>query len=173
MNAPDDLTIRPFAERDSAADLTDLLHRSYASLAAMGLRFFATHQSVEQTLERIRDGACYVGEIDGCIVATIIYHAPERSGGCDWYERPDVATFGQFAVEPELQRNGYGGRLMDHVEALAASDGAAEIALDTAEPAHHLIAYYTRRGYRIVGHTQWDVTNYRSVIMSKNLAAAE
>ncbi|WP_312116724.1 hypothetical protein [Brevibacillus reuszeri] len=41
--------------------------------------------------------------------------------------------------------------------------------LDTAEGAHHLIRYYSARGYRHVDYVQWNETNYRSVLMSKKL----
>ncbi len=163
------MVIRRFTEQDSVAELTELLHRAYATLAAMGLRFFATHQTAEQTLERMENGECYVGTVNNRVVATVMYYGPQAAGGAEWYDRPDVASFGQFAVEPELQAHGYGGQMMAHVEACARRDGAAELALDTAESAAHLIAYYSRRGYRHVGHAQWNVTNYRSVIMSKAL----
>lgn len=46
-----------------------------------------------------------------------------------------------------------------------------ELALDTAVPATHLIDRYKRLGYRTVAHYQRDVTNYRSVIMSKEVSA--
>lgn len=164
------LIIRPIEESDSITELTELLHRAYKRLADMGLRFVATYQSEEQTLNRLKDAECWVGLLDERIVATIAYYSPSRSGGCFWYDRPDVATFGQFAVEPTLQRRGIGERLIEVVERRAREDGAAELGLDTAEPAEHLIRYYTRLGYRHVGHTQWDVTNYRSVIMSKSLS---
>ena len=58
---------------------------------------------------------------------------------------------------------------MLHAETCAERDGAAELALDTAEPARHLIDWYTRLGYRFIEYAQWDVTNYRSVVMSKRL----
>jgi DNA-binding winged helix-turn-helix (wHTH) protein len=45
----------------------------------------------------------------------------------------------------------------------------AELALDTAETADDLIAFYTRRGYRFVDHVRWDAVNYRSVVLSKRL----
>ena len=72
-------------------------------------------------------------------------------------------------VEPELQRTGLGAALLEFVERKARADGFAELALDTAEGATHLIAYYSGRGYRFIDYTNWDVTNYRSVIMSKTL----
>lgn len=163
------LVVRPFAESDSIPDLTVLLHRAYKALADMGLRFFATHQTEEQTRSRLRDGHPLVGVLDGRIVATITYYPTSHSGGTPWYERDDVAYFGQFAVEPELQREGIGRLLMEKVETMAREEGAAEIALDTAEGATHLIEYYGRRGYRFIEFVQWNVTNYRSVILSKSL----
>ncbi|MBW1796697.1 MAG: GNAT family N-acetyltransferase, partial [Deltaproteobacteria bacterium] len=48
-------------------------------------------------------------------------------------------------------------------------DGASELALDTAEQATHLINWYERLGYRFIEYVDWDVTNYRSVIMSKRV----
>lgn len=110
-----------------------------------------------------------VGLLDDRIVATITYYPTTNSGGTPWYERDDVAHFGQFAVEPELQGRGIGDLLMTTVERMAREDGAAELALDTAEGAIHLIDYYGRRGYRFIEFVQWNVTNYRSVILSKSL----
>jgi len=52
----DDISIRPWLETDSAVELTELLHRAYARLAAMNLRFWATHQSAEVTEQRIASG---------------------------------------------------------------------------------------------------------------------
>jgi GNAT superfamily N-acetyltransferase len=167
------IIIRPIEESDSIAELTDLLHRAYKRLADMGLRFYATHQTEEQTRERLEGSECFVGVADGRIVATIAYYNPARARGCTWYNRPDVAYFGQFAVDPSLQRRGIGERLMEIVEDRARRDGATELALDTAEPAKHLIAYYTARGFRLVDRTQWDMANYRSVIMSKALPKEE
>ena len=82
-------------------------------------------------------------------------------------EQAHVAHIGQLAVEPELWGKGIGTRLFMHAEAFARQDGAAEIALDTAESAVHLIAWYERMGYRFVEYVDWDITNYRSVVMSK------
>lgn len=165
------LLIRPIAETDSIEELTDLLHRAYKVLADMGFRFFATHQTPEQTRSRISRGECYVGVIDGAIVATVTFYPPPRDSADlpSWYRRPDVSYFGQFAVEPSLQRSGIGGCMMDYVEELARVRGLSEIGLDTAEGAAHLRDYYTRRGYRFIQYQQWNEVNYRSVILSKNI----
>lgn len=166
---PDGIKVRRLLPADSIPDLTRLLHRAYARLAAMGLRYMATHQSDAVTQERVGQGECYVAMSDGVLVATIMFKMADRTGGSPWLDRPEVASFGQFAVAPELQALGLGARLMDLVEARAAATGTEEIALDTAEPATHLVAWYGRRGYRLIEHVQWGHTNYRSVIMSKRI----
>lgn len=164
------IALRMLAGSDSFEELTELLHRSYARLAAMGLRYHATWQDAETTRRRAAAGECWVGERGGRLVATVVFHDAARTSGCPWYDRPDVASFHQLAVDPDVQGCGIGGRLLDLVERRAAETGAAEIALDTAEGAQHLIEMYARRGYRFVEHVRWDITNYRSVIMSKRVS---
>ncbi len=166
---PIDIKIRALEPSDSLDELTALLHRSYQALAEMGLRYMATHQDVDVTRRRIEKGTCYVAEHDKRIIATIIYYPPLASRGSPWLERSGVAHAGQLAVEPEFQRHGTATKLMLHCEDIARDDGADELALDTAEDAKHLIEWYERLGYRFVEYADWDVTNYRSVIMSKSL----
>jgi len=163
------VTIRPLAPDDSFDELTELLHRAYRQLAEMGLKYLATHQDVEITRKRVSHGTCFVAVYEGRMIGTINYHSKENAHGCPWYERPGVAKLSQMGVEPEFQGCGLGRMLMDHAEAAACADGAAELAMDTAETAYHLIEWYTRRGYRFIEYKQWDVTNYRSVVMSKEL----
>ncbi|MGV3722507.1 MAG: GNAT family N-acetyltransferase [Actinomycetota bacterium] len=121
------------------------------------------------TARRIAGKECYVALAGGRIVGAILLAPPGRSGGCDYYERPGVATFHQFAVDPDCQGQGVGGLLLNQVELRARDLGAAEVALDTAEGARHLIARYERCGYRVVDRVDWPETNYVSVIMSKPL----
>ena len=169
MNTDDKLTIRKLSDTDSLDDLTELLHRAYQSLADMGLKYVATHQTVDITRKRLKIGTCFVAEFDGRIVGTVLYRGPGQPKGCEFYERLDIAHVSQMGVEPELQRGGIGAELMRHAEATAARDGASELSLDTAETAKHLIEWYERLGYRFVDYIDWEVTNYRSVIMSKRV----
>lgn len=164
------LTIRPIDEADSIDELTALLHRAYRHLADMGLQFVATHQSSEVTRERIAKGTCLVARAGGGLVGTITYRPPHILGGSPWLDRLDVAHISQLGVEPAVQGKGVGRKLMDAAEELAVRDGAAELALDTAETAHHLIRWYERLGYRYIEPVDWRPhTNYRSVVMSKLL----
>jgi GNAT superfamily N-acetyltransferase len=106
---------------------------------------------------------------DGAVVGIITLAEAQATHGSPFYDRPDVASFGQFAVLPALQRQGIGSRLMDIVEARAREKGVIELALDTSEHAQALIAMYTKRGYRFIEYSKWDIVNYRSVILSKSL----
>jgi len=167
-----EVTIREFGPADSLAEITDLLHRAYTKLAEQGMRFVASHQDVEITRQRIESGFCFVALNGSQIVGTITLYTGTHESKCEYYLRPGVARFGQFAVEPLLQGSGLGRRLLERAEGLAAELGCGEIALDTAEGAHELIAYYSRCGYSIVDKVDWDTTNYVSVVMTKSLASA-
>ena len=162
------LLIRRLTPADSIAELTGLLHAAYADLAGRGFNSTAVDQSDDVTRERIDGGECYVACDGRLIVGTILFR--RRSlGGCPWYERPEVSVINQLGVSPRIQSHGVGRRLMEFAASRARASGAAELALDTAEGAHHLIQWYERLGYRFIEHTQWRGKVYRSVIMSKSL----
>ena len=59
--------------------------------------------------------------------------------------------------------------MLQRLEALAAAAGRRYVACDTAVPAIHLIAYYERRGYRVVERVQWPGKRYQSEILRKAL----
>ncbi len=164
-----DITIREFQKSDSLDELTDLLHRSYKILADMNLKYVATYQDVSITKKRIDRGICFVAVNNEKIIGTVTYYSPENSVGSLWLEKERVAHFGQLGVEPDYRNKGIGSLLISHVEKFAQKQGVSELALDTAEPAKHLIDWYEKLGYRFIEHCQWKMTNYRSVIMSKKL----
>jgi SAM-dependent methyltransferase/GNAT superfamily N-acetyltransferase len=167
------MIIRPYAPTDSVSRLTDLLHAAYKRLLDLGMKYVATVQEDAVTLDRLRQGHGFVVEDGGVLVGTILLKDPAQSEGCAWYDRPDVASFHQFAVDPARQGEGIGLALVRHVEGEALARGAKELALDTSEWAYHLVDWYGSLGYRIVDETQWEDVNYRSVIMSKTLGVPE
>jgi len=164
-----DVHIRPVCPDDDMLAITQLLHRAYKPLANAGLQFVATYQDEATTRERFEAGHGFVALAHGQIVATVTIYATLHKSACAWYNVEGVWHFGQFAVEPECQEVGIGSLLMDFAEHFARLRGARELALDTAESADDLIDFYRVRLYREVGHVQWDVTNYRSVVLSKEL----
>lgn len=165
------MLIRPLTDADSLEALTALLHRAYARLAAMGLNYTAADQTPEVTARRIRGGTCFVAEIDGKIAGTILVQPTYVHNKCDYFTRAGVACAHQFAVDPEQQGRGLGRLLLAHAEDWSRARGYAELAMDTAEPATHLVDFYRRLGYAHVGWVQWPGKVYRSVVLSKPLAS--
>ncbi len=164
------LDVQPFSQTDhSVSEITELLHRSYKRLADMGFRYWATHQDESVTLERLLEGHSLVVCAADRIVGTIAICGPDQTHGTPWYDRPEVSKFGQFAVEPALQGQGIGSWLIGLAENLVGDLGARELALNTAEGATHLVAYYTRLGFRFIEYLESSRVNYRSVILSKAL----
>jgi GNAT superfamily N-acetyltransferase len=102
-------------------------------------------------------------------IGTITLKRVELTSGSPFYDRPDVAGFGQFAVRPSHQHRGIGSALLSLVEGLAREKNVKTLALDTSEHASELIALYESKGYRFVEHVQWPDVNYRSRMFAKAL----
>jgi predicted N-acetyltransferase YhbS len=172
MSTPADLLIRPLNLSNELQAFTELLHRAYGALARQGMRSLASHQSVDTTRDRTTGPGkdTFLAQLDNSVVGTITLRGPEVDSPCEWYRRPEVCIAGQLAVEPALQSQGIARARMDAVEVRARARRFRELAGDTSEHAAHLIAWYTRRGFRPVGHVQWNVTNYRRVVLSQDIA---
>lgn len=169
-----DIVIRPYRSTDPIGPITTLLHRAYSSLAAMGFRYVATTQSDEVTESRLSRGESFLALLGDRIVGTItLYATSTYDETCEVYRDPGTGYFGQFGVEPDLQGQKVGSRLLRKVEERAVELGLRRIALDTAEGATHLIEWYEREGYAIVDEVDWSMTNYRSVIMVKDLGQSD
>jgi GNAT superfamily N-acetyltransferase len=164
--------IRALRASDSLDELTALLHCAYAPLGALGFNYTAVDQDTATTQRRLANGEGYVMLDGDTLVGAIVVVPPStRATYCAWYDRPEVAVLSQYAVEPRLQGQGLGSRLLRFAEHRASELGATEAALDTAERAAHLVRFYQARGYREVGRERWANKTYRSVLLSKGLAS--
>lgn len=153
---------------DDIDALTELLHRAYAALAKAGLHYMASHQSSVVTRRRMAKGDTIVAiSPTGALIGTVTLARVDTTSGSPLYDRPDVASFGQFGVEPTLQGLGIGSTLLSLVEALAFHRGVSHLALDTSEQAEALIRFYTARSYEPVESVKWPDVNYRSIIFTK------
>ncbi|NOX22510.1 MAG: GNAT family N-acetyltransferase [Actinobacteria bacterium] len=163
--------IRELTAEDSLTELTDLLHRSYAALATDGMRYLASRQSTDMTIERLVDAATLVSTDEtGALVGTIsVAHPGAPNPYLDFYNRVGNSHFFMFGIDPAHQGLGLGTMLVERIEQLAIDLGADELACDTAEHAHLLIAWYTRLGFVRVGSTDWDMVDYKSVLLAKQL----
>ncbi|MFB7256686.1 GNAT family N-acetyltransferase [Streptomyces nojiriensis] len=150
-------------------ELTALLHRAYADHAAAGRVFFASYQSPEDTRHRLGKGECWVATWDGVPVGTVTVSAPHSTPS--GYPAPEGAgSFWQLAVDPARRGSGLGRRLLALAEARIAALGSDHVVIDTSAQAAGLVGWYRRRGYAPIGAWRWDVTNYDSVVLAKDLA---
>jgi len=161
--------IRPLAPADSLVELTALLHRAYARLAARGWNYTATDQDVETTRRRATKGTCLVAEIGGRVVGTLSLWRGGPAEEDHRFADPSSVLLGQFAVEPALQGRGIGGALLAEAERRARAEGAREVLGDTAEGATDLVHLYERRGFAVVGRVRWPGKTYASVVLAKRL----
>jgi GNAT superfamily N-acetyltransferase len=161
------LEIRAWQESDSLSDLTALLHRAYRVLKEMGFNYTATDQDEATTKRRLEAGHGFAALLEDQLIGTITLVSPKPESSAKFYR--DHWFFTQFAVDPDQQGAGIGGQMLEFVEREARARGATQLGLDTSEGAHHLIAYYEKRGYQTVDTVQWDGKSYRSVVMGKSL----
>ncbi|MBB5203211.1 GNAT superfamily N-acetyltransferase [Inhella inkyongensis] len=170
------ISIQPWGPEHSPEQLTSLLHRAYATLAAQGWNFTAANQSVEVTRQRIAQGQTWVAQRAGEWVGTVQVRGPKPADenylldpAPALYTQAGTAILSQLAVHPDCRGQGLAERLMDAAEAWAKAQGFQRVALDTALPAQALRARYQRRGYVEQGQLQWTGKTYASVLMCKAL----
>ena len=163
-------TIRQVTPEDDLARLTALIHAAYAPHARLGLRYWGTHQSVEDTAKRFASGTGLVMVDGDDYVGTATLRPPQPDSTVPLYRDPTVWSLCQFCISPQAKGRGYGKQLHAYATAFAKQAGARTLALDTAQPAAALIAMYESWGYQVVGECDWrPLTNYTSVLMARSL----
>ena len=161
------MLIRPLSSSDDLEQITRLVHLAYARHAALGLRYWGTHQTVADTATRFASGQGFIAELDGECVGTITVRPPQPESSLAHYRDAHTWSICQFAVLPRLKGAGIGRALHDAALAHAQQHGGHTMTIDTAAPAQALIAMYRAWGYQHVGTHSWRPhTNYESVVMS-------
>lgn len=140
-----------------------LVNTAYKELADMGLNYTATYQDEKITRERLSTGTAFVIEKDNQLIATVLLKKFNEFTG------RNSAYVSQLAVSPNLKQQGLGSLLMDFCHDQAIKNGHDSIQLDTAKPATHLVSWYLKLGYQIVGETKWEGKTYESWIFEKLL----
>jgi ribosomal protein S18 acetylase RimI-like enzyme len=140
-----------------------LVNAAYKELGEMGLNYTATYQDEAITRDRIKKGRAFVLEKNDEIIGTALFAVE------NYFTERKSGYVSQLAIKPTLKRSGLGTVLMNFCEDLAIEDGLEAIQLDTAKPALHLVNWYQKQGYRIVGETRWEGKTYDSWIFEKEL----
>ena len=140
-----------------------LANAAYRELSDMGLNYTATYQDEAETLKRMNTGRCFLLKQDDKILGTILFYKE------NYFTKRNTAYVGQFAIWPEHKKQGLGSILMDYCEKLAKAEGFEGLQLDTAIPAQHLVNWYLKRGYQVVGEQHWEGKTYDSYIFEKEL----
>lgn len=139
------------ASIDDVAVLVQLVHDAYRSPAASG---WTTEADI---LGGQRADATMLAEVlDDPDATLVVASVDDEVVACGMLRhRPDdeVASFGLFAVDPTRQGGGIGGRLLTHIEHLAAEAGASRLRLEVIHTRHELLAWYRRRCYEPTGDT--------------------
>ncbi|WP_072427069.1 GNAT family N-acetyltransferase [Chitinimonas taiwanensis] len=168
MHFLEKIQIRPVSPSDNLEQITRLIHLAYAKHAALGLRFWGTHQSISDTAKRFEQGQGFIAQFNEEYIGTITVRPPQPESPLTIYRNPDVWSICQFAVVPEFKGLGLGRALHDAALAHARLNHGQIIAIDTAAPAKGLIAMYHDWGYRYECEHSWQPhTNYMSIVMSR------
>ena len=165
------MKIRAISDADDLVAITDLVHAAYLPHAQSGLRYWGTHQSVDDTAKRIHSGTALVMLDGGRYPVIVIVRPPQSESAVPLYRQSNVWSISQFFVSPEYKGKGYGRKLHEKALSFASDAGAEFMALDTAEPVNGLVAMYQTWGSSVVGSCDWwPHTNYKSVLMKRAIS---
>ncbi len=165
----DGIIYRLMNSDDSIDELTSLINRAYAKHLKSGLNYVGALQDNDVTRSRIKNSYTIIAIFENRIIGTVSYKPPWECRGSKWFNKPGVAKYNQRAVDPDMQSKGIGGTFVELVEQIARLQGAKEIASDNPEVLELRTKRKIKHGYRIIEYHTWKATNYRSVILSKNL----
>ena len=166
------ITLRRLRPNDSIDELTAMLRRAFARLGAAGLNCSCVDQTTYTTRRRIALGDCLVALAGPRIVGTVTLQTSDSEADIAWYRHPSVVSLHQLAVAPAHQATGIGQALLRAAEDWARKQRCTALALDTPEPARHLLAYYARQGFRRQSTVQVAGRGYRSAVLSKPVRRA-
>ncbi len=137
---------------------------------AMPAPVFAAYLANVLDLDRHTEGGQpLVAEVDGRVVGTAVYFADAASEGVGWTS--GWAGVRLVGVHPAYRGRGIARRIMAATERRAREDGAAVLALHTAEFMTSALALYQHLGYRRNPEFDVDVTGYLGITEAEPLIA--
>ena len=164
-----EVEIRRVQDEDSRDEVSRLFHTSHALIADHSLRRFWLDELMGKGSPENPQGELFLAESETRLIGGIVFFDPKNTTGCTYYDRPDVASIGPFAVMPEFQGHGLGGAMLSVIESRAQESGAKELALDIAPEATQDLQKFLRQGYRFAENVRYPGSDRRCVVLSKPL----
>src|SRR5271168_153379 len=90
LNRADGVDVRALRSDDDLAALTALIHAAYARHTRSGLRFWGTHQSIEDTAKRFASGFAIVATSGLRYIGTVTVRPPQSKSPVALYRASDV-----------------------------------------------------------------------------------
>jgi GNAT superfamily N-acetyltransferase len=162
--------IRRFNSIDSIEEVTRMLHRAFAPMAALGANCQCIDQASSMTRKRMERGDCFVAVADRRIVGTLTLETCNPSSAVAHYRKPSVASLHQFAVDPAYQGAGVGRAMLKVATMWARIRQFGEVSLDTPALALDVRAFYSHQGFRLIQVERLAGREYDSAIMSRSIA---
>ena len=122
----------------------------------------AHHETEEQLHTKMSRGGALLASLAGEDIGCVVY---EREG--------DHLYASRLAVSPSYRRQGIGRKLMDGVEEKARMLNLKKVRLGVRLALPNLLAYYERRGYRVVEHRRHEGYAQPTYVMLEKLLDAE
>lgn len=168
----DRLVIIPKPDHISWEEITQLLHLGYSERADEGMKYSATHQSIEKTIARVGDGVCLVALLDDKLIGTESYNLIKKKNLKLkwWYQDEEYYYLHSLTVHPDYKRMGIGLKIRNYIHDEAIKNRVGSLISDTSENAKWLINWYNRLGHKKVGYVSHEGTNYYSVVMRTQIS---
>ncbi len=100
------MEVRCLSPADDLARIAALVRAAYAPHKSIGLRYWGTHQTEEDTATRFASGTGIVMLEKGEYVGTVIVRPPQPNSPVRLYRDPTVWSISQFCVSPQHQGRG-------------------------------------------------------------------
>jgi ribosomal protein S18 acetylase RimI-like enzyme len=138
----------------------DLFGDTAAHMRAQGIDQWGDAYPTRDMLRRDIDTGCQYICMDGGAVAAVFTIDQIGNDGYNngLWQYPDAVYYviHRFCVNPVLQRQGFGTRVMDLIEALIAGKGGETVRLDAYSKNPAALRLYEGRGYKRAGHVYFE-----------------
>jgi GNAT superfamily N-acetyltransferase len=163
-----EVEIRKGTEQDPKEQIDDLFHTAHALISDHALHRYSLDGLFGQEKDQPH-GELYLAVSEPRLIGGLIFFDPANTKGCPYFDRPDVASIGPFAVVPEFQGHGLGDAMLEMIEARARESGAKELALEIAPEATHALQHFLKQGFRFAETARRQGSSEKSIILSKSL----